>query len=188
MFSILLCNNLTKAHVNMTEYNQLHPYMDIVPTIAEDVYLAPTATIIGDVHIGAESSVWHHVTIRGDVNYIRIGERTNIQDGCVVHVSRVTGGQTIIGSDITIGHMALIHACELQDRSFVGMKAMVMDNAVIESEGMLAAGAVLTPGKIIRSRELWIGTPARFARMLTDEDFQRMADNSEEYRQLAKRY
>lgn len=164
------------------------PYQDILPTIAEDVYLAPSATIIGDVHIGAESSIWHQVTIRGDVNYIRIGERTNVQDGTVIHVSRVTGGQTIIGSDITIGHMALIHACELQDKCFVGMKAMVMDNAVIESYGMLAAGAVLTPGKVIKSHELWMGTPARFVRMLTEDDLQRNADNSEEYRLLAKKY
>lgn len=164
------------------------PYMGITPTLAQDCYLAETAVVIGDVHIGSETSVWHYVTIRGDVNYIRIGDRTNIQDGTVVHVSRVKGGQTIIGSDITIGHMALIHACELQDRSFVGMKAMVMDNAVIESEGMLAAGALLPPGKIIRSRELWMGTPAKFVRHLTDEDLQRMADNAEEYRQLHKRY
>lgn len=170
------------THSNLMTFN------DILPTVAEDVYLAPTATIIGDVHIGSETSVWHHVTIRGDVNYIRIGERTNIQDGCVVHVSRTQGGQTIIGSDITIGHMALIHACELHDHSFVGMKAMVMDNAVIESYGMLAAGAVLTPGKIIRSRELWMGTPARFVRHLTDEDLQKMAENAEEYRILHKKY
>lgn len=160
----------------------------ILPTVSAETFVVPSAVIIGDVHIGAESSVWHHVTIRGDVNYIRIGARTNIQDGTVVHVSRVTGGQTIIGNNITIGHMALIHACELQDNSFVGMKAMVMDNAVIESYGMLAAGAVLTPGKVIRSRELWMGTPAKFVRMLTDEDLARMAENCEEYVQLAKRY
>lgn len=172
----------------MTHNSNIMTFQDILPTIADDVYLAPSATIIGDVHIGSESSIWHHVTIRGDVNYIRIGERTNIQDGCVVHVSRTTGGQTIIGSDITIGHMALIHACELQDKSFVGMKAMVMDNAVIESYGMLAAGAVLTPGKIIRSRELWMGTPARFVRHLTDEDLIKMAENAEEYRILHKKY
>lgn len=172
----------------MTQFKQISEYMGIVPTIAQDVFLASTATIIGDVHIGAESSIWHHVTIRGDVNYIRIGERTNIQDGCVVHVQRIPGGQTIIGNDITIGHMALIHACELQDHAFVGMKAMVMDGAVIESHGMLAAGAVLTPGKVIKSRELWMGTPARFVRVLTDEDLAKMADNAEEYRVLAKRY
>jgi carbonic anhydrase/acetyltransferase-like protein (isoleucine patch superfamily) len=174
--------------MRMNATAQIIPYRETLPEIAKDVFLASTSVIIGDVHIGAEASIWHHVTIRGDVNYIRIGERTNIQDGSVVHVNRVTGGQTIIGSDITIGHMALIHACELQDKSFVGMKAMVMDGAVIESYGMLAAGAVLTPGKVIKSRELWMGTPARFVRMMTDEDLQRMADNSEEYRVLAKKY
>ena len=163
-------------------------YQDILPTIAENVMIASTAVIIGDVHIGTESSIWHHVTIRGDVNYIRIGQRTNIQDGTVIHVNRAQNGQTIIGNDITVGHMALIHNCELQDKSFVGMKAMVMDGAVIESQGMLAAGAILTPGKIIRTRELWMGAPARFVRHLTDEDLERMAANSEEYRMLAKRY
>ncbi len=174
----------------MAQHNPDHflPYGDITPKIAQDCYVAHSAVIIGDVVIGAESSIWHHVLIRGDVNFIRIGARTNIQDGCVVHVSRTTGGQTIIGDDITIGHMALIHACELQDKCFVGMKAMVMDNAVIESHGMLAAGGVLTPGKVIRSRELWMGTPARFVRKLTDEDLARMADNGEEYRMLSRRY
>lgn len=172
----------------MQNKNHLLPYNNVTPIISEEVYLAESAIIIGDVQIGAESSVWHHVTIRGDVNYIRIGARTNIQDGTVVHVSRTSGGETVIGSDITIGHLALIHACELQDHSFVGMKAMVMDNAVIESYGMLSAGAVLTPGKVIKSRELWMGTPAKFMRMLTDEDLKRMADNAEEYRLLAKRY
>lgn len=160
----------------------------IKPTISPESYLAETAVVIGDVHIGAESSIWHYVTIRGDVNYIRIGNRTNIQDGCVVHVSRNKGGQTIIGSNITIGHLALIHACEIQDNAFVGMKAMVMDNAVIESYGMLAAGAVLTPGKVIKSRELWMGTPAKFVHMLTDEDLARMEENCAEYCWLAKKY
>ena len=172
----------------MTNDFTLLPFKGIMPLLAKDVYLASSAVIIGDVAIGAESSIWHHVTIRGDVNYIRIGARTNIQDGCVVHVNRVKGGHTIIGDDITIGHMALIHACELQDKSFVGMKACVMDGAVIESFGMLAAGALLSPGKIIRSRELWMGTPAKFVRHLTDGDLQRMAENSEEYRVLAKEY
>ena len=172
----------------MNNYTPLLSFQNILPTVVEDVFIASSAIIIGDVHIGAESSIWHQVTIRGDVNYIRIGQRTNVQDGTVIHVNRAKNGQTIIGSDITIGHMALIHNCELQDKSFVGMKAMVMDGAVIESQGMLAAGAILTPGKIIRSRELWMGAPARFVRMLTDEDLKRMADNSEEYRTLAKKY
>ncbi|MDB5477631.1 MAG: carbonic anhydrase [Alphaproteobacteria bacterium] len=172
----------------MTSIQGVFPFKGVLPTIAADAYLSSTAIVIGDVVIGPESSIWHHVTIRGDVNTIRIGARTNIQDGSVVHVNRVSGGHTVIGNDITIGHMALIHACELQDNSFVGMKACVMDGAVIESFGMLAAGALLTPGKIIRSRELWMGSPARFVRHLTEEDLQRMADNGEEYRVLAKAY
>ena len=172
----------------MKENYQNLPYQGIYPTISPETYVAETAVIIGDVNIGAGSSIWHNVTIRGDVNYIRIGERTNIQDGAVVHVSRVTGGQTIIGSQITIGHLALIHACEIHDNAFVGMKAMVMDKAIIEPFGMLAAGAVLTPGKVIRSHELWMGTPAKFVRKLTDEDLHRMQENWQEYCWLAGRY
>lgn len=178
---------------DMKQSDPLLPYQGIMPKIASDAWIASSAVVIGDVQIGAESSIWHHVTIRGDINSIRIGARTNIQDGSVVHVQRASlnadgGGHVTIGDDITIGHMALIHACELQDKSFVGMKAMVMDGAVIESHGMLAAGAVLTPDKIIRSRELWMGTPAKFVRHLTDDDLHRMAENTAEYVQLSKTY
>ena len=164
------------------------PYQNKLPRIHKSVYCAPTCVITGDVEIGENSSIWHHVTIRGDVNFIRVGARTNIQDGSVIHVSRTQGGQTIIGNDITIGHLALIHACTLHDHAFVGMKAMVMDGCVIESYGMLAAGAVLTPGKIIRSRELWMGTPARFVRILTDADLAHMAENAVEYCMVAQGY
>lgn len=159
-----------------------------MPVIEKSAFIASNATVIGDVKIGAESGVWFNTVIRGDVNYIRIGDRTNIQDGTVIHVNRTKDHHTIIGNDITIGHMALIHACELQDNAFVGMKACVMDGAVIESFGMLAAGALLSPGKIIRTRELWMGTPAKFVRHLTDDDLRRMAENSEEYLKLAKEY
>lgn len=168
--------------------HNISSYNNILPTIAPDAYIASSAVVIGDVHIGAESSVWHHVLIRGDVNYIRIGARTNIQDGCVVHVSRTTGGQTIIGNDITIGHMALIHACTIHDNAFVGMKACVMDGAIIESHGMLAAGALLTPGKIIKSRELWMGSPAKFVRVMDDSDIAKMAENAVEYRNVSRKY
>jgi carbonic anhydrase/acetyltransferase-like protein (isoleucine patch superfamily) len=164
------------------------PYRGIMPQIDPTAYLAQTAVILGDVVIGANSSIWHHVLIRGDVNTIRIGSGTNIQDGTVVHVSRTKTGRTIIGDNITIGHQALIHACELQDRAFIGMKACIMDGAVVESNAMVAAGALVTPNKIVRSGELWMGSPARFVRKLTAEDLHYMHENASEYRMVASHY
>lgn len=164
------------------------PYRGINPQIDASCYVAPTAVLLGDVIIGADTSIWHHVLIRGDVNTIRIGSGTNIQDGTVVHVSRTPTGQTVIGSNITIGHQALIHACELQDDCFIGMRACVMDGAVVESGAMVAAGALVTPNKIVRKGELWMGTPARFVRELTEADYIHMRENAAEYRMVAGHY
>jgi carbonic anhydrase/acetyltransferase-like protein (isoleucine patch superfamily) len=122
------------------------PFRSIRPVIAADAFVAPNAAIIGDVEIGAGSSIWYGCVLRGDVAPIRVGARVNIQDGTIVHVSSVSGG-TVIGDDVSIGHLALIHACTLESGSFVGMGAIVMDGAVVESGGFVAAGSLLTPGK-----------------------------------------
>lgn len=145
------------------------PYQGTLPTIADGVFIAPTATVIGDVVIGADTNVWFNCVIRGDVHEIRIGSRTNIQDGTIVHV---TGGKlgTYIGSDITIGHGAVLHACTLEDGCFIGMGAIVLDGAVVESGAMVAAGAVVTPGKRVKAGELWGGNPARLLRELSEQD------------------
>ncbi|HEY1097109.1 MAG TPA: gamma carbonic anhydrase family protein [Alphaproteobacteria bacterium] len=164
------------------------PYRGIDPQIDPSAYITETAVIRGDVVIGAHTSIWHHVLIRGDVNTIRIGSGTNIQDGTVVHVSRTPTGQTVIGDNITIGHQALIHACELQNDCFIGMKACVMDGAVVESFAMVAAGSLVTPNKIVRSGELWMGSPARFVRKLTEDDLKHMRENAIEYRMVANNY
>jgi carbonic anhydrase/acetyltransferase-like protein (isoleucine patch superfamily) len=145
------------------------PYRGTSPRIAADAFIAPGAVVIGDVEIGPGTSVWFGCVIRGDVAPIRIGARTNIQDGTVVHVA-TADGPTDIGDDVTIGHMALIHACTLADRSFVGMKACVMDRAVVESGAMVAAGSLLTPGKRVPAGQLWAGSPARFVRTLTEDE------------------
>jgi gamma-carbonic anhydrase len=144
-------------------------FRDQFPRIASDAFIAPDATVIGDVEIGAGSSIWFNCTIRGDVNYIRIGSRTNIQDGSVVHVSRGTH-PTVIGSNILIGHMCLIHGCVLEDGCFIGMKACVMDGVVVESGAMVAAGALVTPGKRVLKGQLWSGSPAKYMRDLTEKD------------------
>ena len=161
------------------------PFMDLFPQIDSTVFIAPTAAVIGAVRIGANSSVWHQVTIRGDNNYITIGENTNIQDNCCIHIDSVTH-PTIIGSNVTIGHCALVHACTLGDHAFVGMGSIVMDGAVIESTGMLAAGAMLTPGKVIPAGELWAGRPARKMRDLGEADLKANRRSATHYVEVAR--
>jgi len=166
----------------MTSHNPPHiaAFLDHVPEINDHAFIAPTAAVVGAVRIGADSSIWYQVTARGDSNYIIIGTGTNIQDNSCIHISS-REFPTIIGNYVSVGHSALVHACTLEDHSFVGMGAIVMDGAVIESDAMLAAGAMLTPGKRIPSGELWAGRPARKMRMLTPQD---IADN----RRISRHY
>jgi carbonic anhydrase/acetyltransferase-like protein (isoleucine patch superfamily) len=125
--------------------------------------------------------------IRGDVQTITIGERTNIQDGTVIHVTRETG-PTVIGSGITIGHQALLHACTLEDDCFIGMRATVMDDAVVESGGMLAAGSLLTPSKRVIKHQLWAGSPAKYFRDMTQPEIDWIAGSAAHYVKLAKKH
>ncbi|MBS0639495.1 MAG: gamma carbonic anhydrase family protein [Acetobacteraceae bacterium] len=159
----------------------------ITPQIHETAFIAPGAVVIGDVTIGAETGVWFHVLIRGDMNIIRIGARTNIQDSVMVHVDS-GGAATVIGDDVTIGHNAVIHGCVLKDRAFVGIGATVLDGAVIEEGGMLGAGGLLTPGKVIGRNEMWTGSPAKLRRVMDDEERKRFDRNAIVYRDLAKRF
>lgn len=163
------------------------PYRGIMPTIAPDAFIAPGAVIIGDVHIGAKSNVWFGCVIRGDVNHIRIGAHTNIQDGSVVHVTRKTG-PTIIGSGVTIGHSVLLHACTLEDGSFIGMHSTVMDGAVVESGGWLAAGALLPPNKKVPKGQIWAGNPARYLRDLKDGEISFIPVSAQNYVELGEEY
>lgn len=162
-------------------------YKNYTPTIDTTAFIAPTAIIVGDVIIGANSSVWFQSVLRGDVASIRIGNRTNIQDGTVIHVSR-NGGDSIIGDDVTIGHKVILHACTLQNKSFVGMGAIILDGAVIETGGMLAAGSLLTSGKIIKAGELWAGSPAKFFRNLTEKEAQFIYTSADNYAKLILEY
>ncbi len=159
----------------------------VAPTIAPDAWVAPTAAVIGDVVIGPESGVWFHCVLRGDTNSIRIGARCNIQDGSILHVN---AGRfpCLLGNDVTVGHAAIVHACTLHDRAFVGMGATVLDGAVIEEGGMLAAGALLTPNKRIGPNELWAGAPARLMRVMSAEERSGFDQTAIHYVELAARY
>jgi carbonic anhydrase/acetyltransferase-like protein (isoleucine patch superfamily) len=163
------------------------PYRGVLPTIHPDAWIAPGAVVIGDVHIGAETNVWFGCVIRGDVMPIRIGARTNIQDGTIVHVTRKTG-PTNIGSGVTIGHQAIIHAATVEDDAFVGMGARVLDHAVVESGGFLAAGALLTPNKRVKKGEVWAGNPAKFFRPMTQEEIDYVPFSATHYVALSKEY
>ena len=150
------------------------PFNGKYPRIHSSAFIAPGCRIIGDVEIGPDVSIWYNCVIRADIHRVVIGARSNIQDGSVVHCDSPkpktpAGFPTIIGEDVLIGHMVMIHGCTLEDRAFIGMGSMVMDGCRVSSDAMLAAGAMLTPGKTIPSRQLWSGRPATYMRDLTDE-------------------
>lgn len=162
-------------------------YQGIRPLIDKTVYLADGVIIAGDVTIGANSNIWFNTVIRGDVEKVTIGQNTNVQDGSVIHTSRFDG-PTHIGSNITIGHMALIHACTIHDNAFVGMHSTIMDKAIVEEFGFLGAGSLLPPGKVIKKNELWVGMPARFVRLVTAQEKEFMKGNIKNYLELAEEY
>jgi carbonic anhydrase/acetyltransferase-like protein (isoleucine patch superfamily) len=165
----------------------LMPFKGRMPKLGDNVFIAPTASVIGDVEIGANSSIWFGVTVRGDVHEVRIGANTNIQDGSVVHV---TGGKfgTYIGSNVTIGHNAIIHACTLEDGAFVGMGAIILDGAVVEGGSMVAAGAIVTPGKRVKRGEMWAGSPAKLLRTISEDEIKAFAWSAPHYVELAGDY
>ncbi len=158
------------------------------PRVDQAAWVAPTAAVIGNVEIGPGANIWFNCVLRGDTNLIRIGARTNVQDGSVLHVNVGDGADCILGDDVTVGHNAIIHAATLHDGAFVAMAAVVLDGAVIESGGVLAAGAVLTPGKRIGRNELWTGTPARLVKLLSEEERARFALTAPAYAQFAARF
>lgn len=160
------------------------------PRIDAEAFVAPGSRLIGDIEIAAGASVWYNCVLRGDVNRIRIGARSNIQDGTVIHVDSPKDGSeglpTLIGEEVLIGHMAMVHGCILHDRAFVGLGSIVMDGCTIESDAMLAAGAMLTPGKRIPARQLWAGRPAKFVRELDDAQLVGMRAGVAHYVELAR--
>ncbi len=166
---------------------KLYPFNGVWPRLGEGVFIAPGARIIGDVVIGDKSSIWFNCVLRGDVNKIRVGAGTNIQDDSVVHVEG-GGAATLIGDNVLIGHCAMVHGTVIEDKGFVGLGAVTMDGCHIESNGMLAAGGLLSPGKRIHGRELWVGRPAKKIRDLNDAAVDGMFAGTVGYQQLAEKY
>lgn len=158
-----------------------------LPEVAASAFVEESARVIGEVAIGAESSVWFHVVIRGDVNSIRIGGRTNVQDGTVIHVTHDTH-PTVIGNEVTIGHNATLHGCTVEDRCLIGMGAVILDGAVIGEESMVAAGAVVAPGTVIPPRTLALGAPARPKRPLSETEIAHLSQSARNYVGYMKDY
>lgn len=157
------------------------------PKIHESVFVADNATIIGDVEIGEDASVWFGSVIRGDVNYIRIGARTNIQDMTMIHVSSKTNA-TILEDEITIGHRVTLHGCHVESRCLIGIGAIVMDGVRVGSNSLVGAGSLLTPGTQIPPRSLVLGSPAKMKRELTDDELAFLDRSWRNYVELKKKY
>ncbi|MBS1769046.1 MAG: gamma carbonic anhydrase family protein [Acidobacteria bacterium] len=162
-------------------------FEDKFPVIHPTAFVAENSTVIGDVEIGEDSSIWFGSVVRGDVNYIRIGERTNIQDNCVIHVSGGTH-PTVLGNEITVGHRVLLHGCTVDDRCLIGMGAILMDGVHVGEECLVGAGSLLTPGTIVPPRSLVIGSPARVKRELTAEEIEFLDRSWRNYTELKLRY
>lgn len=167
---------------------QIITFRGMTPSIAPDCFIAPGATVIGDVTIGAGSSVWFACVLRGDVNSIRVGRNTNIQDGTIVHVSGTPSFAVDIGDNVLIGHMAMIHGCTIGDGAFIGMQSMVLDGAIVEPGALLAAGSLVPPGKRVTAGQVWAGRPAQPVRPLNDKDVRMMAGGAAHYAKLAREY
>ena len=163
------------------------PYRNVWPRFAPSVFVAPGASFIGDVEMARDSSLWFGGVIRGDVNYVRIGPRSNIQDGTVIHTA-TRDGPTLIGEDVVVGHQCMLHACILEDTCMIGMGAVVMDYSVVESGAWVAAGALVPPNKRIKSGELWMGSPAKFVRAVSNAEREEIARIAAAYAARAKEY
>lgn len=163
------------------------PLDGIAPRLHASSFVAPGAVVVGLVWIGAESSVWYGAVLRGDEEEIRVGDRSNIQDGAVIHTT-CGQGAAIIGSDVTVGHRAVLHGCRIGDGAMVGIGAIVLDGAVVEPGAIVAAGAVVAPGKLVGTGTLWAGCPAREMRAIKPAEFAFLRDNPAHYAEQAIRH
>lgn len=172
---------------------KIRSYQGITPTLDDTVFVDDTALVLGDVQIGKDSSIWPFTVVRGDVNKIRIGCNSNIQDNSVVHVTHPHGdvpdGYAVkVGDNVTVGHRVILHGCEVGDNCLIGMGSTVMDGAVIESHVLLGAGSLVSPGKVLESGFLWLGSPVRKVRPLTDDELKWINSSAKHYVELKNRH
>jgi carbonic anhydrase/acetyltransferase-like protein (isoleucine patch superfamily) len=173
--------------------NPLRSYHGTTPQLGQRVYVDPAATVIGAVELGDDVSIWPGAVLRGDVHHIRVGARSNIQDGSIVHVTHdgpysPGGSPCIIGMGVTIGHGAVVHACTIGDGCLIGMHATVLDGARIGNYGFVGAGSLLAPGKVVGVGELWVGNPARFVRKLSERQIEQLQYSANHYVRLKDEY
>lgn len=172
----------------------LHKFKATLPTLGSNTWTAPSADVIGDVTCGEDCSIWFGCVVRGDVHYIKIGSRTNIQDLSMIHVThykngdKTTGNPTIIGDDVTIGHRVMLHGCTIEDACLIGMSATILDGAVIGKESIVGAGALVTKNKVFPPRSLIVGSPAKVIRELNDEEVAELYASATRYVEFKKDY
>ncbi len=172
----------------------LHKFKGTLPTLGSNTWIAPSADIVGDVTCGEDCSIWFGCVVRGDVHYIKIGSRTNIQDLSMIHVThykngdKTTGNPTIIGDDVTIGHRVMLHGCTIESACLIGMSATILDGAVISKESIVGAGALVTKNKVFPPRSLIVGSPAKVIRELKDEEVAELYASASRYVKFKKDY
>ncbi|GMU43073.1 MAG: gamma carbonic anhydrase family protein [Xanthomonadales bacterium] len=171
----------------------IRPYLQHRPQLGARVYIDPAAQVIGRAELGEDVSIWPYAVVRGDVHEISIGARSNIQDQAVLHVTHdgpyTPGGSPLrIGTDVTVGHGAILHACTVEDACLIGMGAVVLDKAVIGRHSLIGAGSVVSPGKVVEAGSLWVGNPARFVRKLSEREIEQLYYSAENYRKLKDDY
>lgn len=180
------------SSINIPQEN-IRPYKGIFPNLGQNIYIDDSSVLVGDITIANDVSIWPLVAARGDVNIITIGERTNIQDGSVLHVTRKSesnpeGNPLIIGDDVTVGHKCMLHGCKLGDRILVGMGAIIMDGAIIEDDVFIAAGSLVPPNKTLKSGYLYVGNPVKQARPLKESESNFLKQSALNYVQLKNEY
>lgn len=172
----------------------VHKFKEYTPNLGERTWIAPSADVIGEVTCGEDCSIWFGCVVRGDVHYIKIGDRVNIQDLSMVHVThykksdRSDGNPTIIGNDVTIGHRVMLHGCTIEDACLIGMSATILDGAVIGKESIVGAGALVTKGKIFPPRSLIMGSPAKVVRELSEEEVKELYASASRYVKFKEDY
>ncbi|WP_440225063.1 gamma carbonic anhydrase family protein [Dokdonella sp. MW10] len=171
----------------------IRSYNGLSPRIGLNAYVDPAAVVIGDVELEEDASIWPCAVVRGDVHRIRIGARSNIQDGAVLHVTHdgqytLGGFPLLVGADVTVGHGAILHACTVQEACLIGMNATVLDGVLVKKHSMIGAGALVGPGKVVGERELWLGNPARRVRELSDQEVEKLYYSAHHYIKIKNGY